>query len=632
MVTTKNRNKTEALITILVMGIFFLCGTTQAAIPNGYYDRAAGKSGMELKTILKTIVSENFNSVSYSNCNAALKYIDASLTDSSQIFLHYKGAYVANTSSWNKEHLWPQSRGCGSSPMKSDLYNLFPEDPVLNSSRGNSVFTVVDEPSNTSCGNKWTSSLFEPRDDIKGDIARALFYMETRYADRGFVLVDETDISGTKMAVKTQLLLWNQADPVDTYERRRNDRVYEYQKNRNPYVDHPEYVDLVYGTVMTPYTDGDTLSVSSASLAPATAAAGTEQIPMLALAMRANSNEWDLGSLTVTLDGTLQSNSVTAIQLWKDANANGIFEAATDTPLASAVPATDMPASLALAAVQRITAETTTTFFLTASIGDDATSGSVVRLIVETGALTHSATGGADIDPEFATINSGDCLITSDAPPNTGNTAVVINKIYNSSTSDGTGDAVELLVLEDNTNLGGLWLKDFSSSAEKDNGGGSQFLAIDFWKNLKAGTLISLTLTANGTETPTTGNYTITASLNDADLFNYKSPFNLGSAEIVMIKSGTQSGTSGNIHALGYGFSSATQWLTITENWKTLFTTKVTQGFVYCQNSTRTAADFNRSDLAQSTSAMTFGAANNTDNQAFIDSLRGLSVSDCFLF
>ncbi|MDD4278526.1 MAG: endonuclease [Candidatus Sumerlaeales bacterium] len=609
-----------------VITVAALNTTAIAAIPTGYYNDAEGKTGAALKTALKTITGKGYNSIGYSSCDEALKYIDEAPSDTSKIYLYYLGQYVSKSSSWNKEHLWPQSRGCSSSPMKSDLHHLFPEDTSLNSSRGNSVFGVVSNPSSTKSGNKWTSSMFEPRDDIKGNVARALLYMETRYADRGFSLVNETNISGSKMGIKSQLIDWHHKDPVDTNEIRRNDRVYSRQKNRNPYIDHPEYVDMVYGTTPTVVHDNDTLSLAGVSVAPEQAGAGTQQAPMVKLMMRANTNEWDLAAIEVAAKGTLPTGQIQAIQLWRDSNNNGTFDGASDLLLGELTTITSSNMTLSIASPSRFTATTTTSLFLTASISDMATSGCVLQLMVTQNSAKYSTTGGKDINPIFTSITSDQCLITktTPTPPPTG-VYVVINKVYNSGS---TNDAVELLVLQNGTSLVGHWVKDFSSGANNDNGGGAQFLDIPTWKNLSAGTLIALSMSSStSSESPIISGNVIRANLNNPSLFDYTPTFDLGSAEIVMIKTGTKAGTTGNIHALGYGFSSSTQWSKISDGWKTLLTNTQNNGYVYVQNSTRSASDYNRNDLAKGED-LTLGKANNTDNQAFINSLTNALVSE----
>lgn len=142
----------------------------------------------------------------------------------------------------NVEHTWPQSRFGGSAPkgvQKSDLHHLFPADSVMNSKRGNMRFGDVDGKSvELKCSESRLSAgpgrpHFEPPDAHKGNVARALFYFAVRY--NMSITPEEEDA----------LRDWNRRDPVDPEERERNDKIEKIQGNRNPFIDHPEYVDRI---------------------------------------------------------------------------------------------------------------------------------------------------------------------------------------------------------------------------------------------------------------------------------------------------------------------------------------------------------------------------------------------------
>ncbi|HKQ38638.1 MAG TPA: endonuclease, partial [Verrucomicrobiae bacterium] len=168
------------------------------------------------------------------------------------------------TSGWNREHLWANSYGIDNvEPAFSDLFNLRAEDLSVNADRGNKYFDTSDvgtpsyrfPASSEALECSTDSDSWEPPPQTKGDIARALFYMDVRYeGDRAnepqLHLTDAIPtIIGTSanMGKLSTLLRWHEADPVDAVERRRNDLIYErYQHNRNPFVDHPEWVNLVF--------------------------------------------------------------------------------------------------------------------------------------------------------------------------------------------------------------------------------------------------------------------------------------------------------------------------------------------------------------------------------------------------
>jgi len=177
---------------------------------------------------------------------------------------------------YNREHSWPNSYGfssSGSTPY-TDCHHLFLCDVSYNGDRGNKPFNDVG-PSGTErvtdvndgvgggsgtypgWSNWYNSTYWETWDGRKGDVARAMFYMDVRYAgdvsgEPDLVLTDtvgliqSTSSSPAYMGLLTTLLEWNDADPVDAKEMRHNDIVYSYQGNRNPFVDHPEWVSGVF--------------------------------------------------------------------------------------------------------------------------------------------------------------------------------------------------------------------------------------------------------------------------------------------------------------------------------------------------------------------------------------------------
>lgn len=171
---------------------------------------------------------------------------------------------------WNREHLWPKSHGVGyDGPDFTDVHHLRPADVNVNSARGNKYFGAcgIVEPLDT-CRSPGHSEASEststdnevwlPPTEVRGDIARALFYMELRYSgvgsDPNLELTDcPTEVSDTKLAYLSQLLEWHQNDPVDEAERNRNSRVCErWQGNRNIFVDFPDLVGKLFGEPANP--------------------------------------------------------------------------------------------------------------------------------------------------------------------------------------------------------------------------------------------------------------------------------------------------------------------------------------------------------------------------------------------
>ncbi len=122
--------------------------------------------------------------------------------------------------------------------MGSDLQNLKPADPSINSSRGNKWFSTLTT----------TVSYFPTRESIHGDIARILLYMVVRYSYLSLVeLVSPQEPSLYQMGDLSTLLAWHLADPVDDFERNRNEIIEDYQHNRNPFIDYPEFVEMIWG-------------------------------------------------------------------------------------------------------------------------------------------------------------------------------------------------------------------------------------------------------------------------------------------------------------------------------------------------------------------------------------------------
>ncbi|MCB9249075.1 MAG: endonuclease [Ignavibacteriales bacterium] len=187
--------------------------------------------------------------------------------NSANVILIYTGrsqvkTFNASTSTsddaWNREHVWAKSRGdFGTDPAAgTDAHHLKASDASVNSTRSNKDFDdggtqVSDGGVPIDCYTDEDS--WEPRDEVKGDVARMLFYMDVRYdgerTDPELHLVDYTaTATGEPVIGKlSTLLTWNAEDPPDAFEIRRNNIVYGYQFNRNPFIDHPEWVDLIWG-------------------------------------------------------------------------------------------------------------------------------------------------------------------------------------------------------------------------------------------------------------------------------------------------------------------------------------------------------------------------------------------------
>lgn len=253
----------------------FFTVRTQAEAPAGYYSSAAGLSGNQLRTSLHLII-DGHTPAYYGNSDEYMETIDAAPGYADRVKLVYSRRielgdhFIGNgnptpspvTAGWNREHLWPNSYGIdGIEPLYSDLFNLRPSDVDVNSARGNLYFDLssaqnggLSVPAHSEaplCSKDNVS--WEPPAELKGDIARSMFYMDIRYegdaGENNLKLTDNTALItsyNAYMGKLSTLLLWHYRDPVSFEEQARNDAVYRIQGNRNPFIDHPEWVENVY--------------------------------------------------------------------------------------------------------------------------------------------------------------------------------------------------------------------------------------------------------------------------------------------------------------------------------------------------------------------------------------------------
>lgn len=230
-----------------------------------YYVNTSGKTGAALKSQLNSILRGHIR-LSYAQVWDALKYTDEDPANTNNVLLLYAGrsqakSFTAGSSSsqdaWNREHVWAKSHGFPSENQYAytDIHHLRPEDVSVNSTRGNKDFDNGGTALSEAPGNKTDGDSFEPRNAVKGDVARMLFYMDVRYEggddsstpDLSIPNVAPTGSSAPQMGKLCTLVAWHRADPVDAQERRRHERIFELQKNRNPFIDNPQWVDAIYG-------------------------------------------------------------------------------------------------------------------------------------------------------------------------------------------------------------------------------------------------------------------------------------------------------------------------------------------------------------------------------------------------
>ncbi|HST80724.1 MAG TPA: endonuclease [Kineosporiaceae bacterium] len=241
--------------------------TTAAPSPTGssatdsYYSSALGKSGNSLRTALHQIISTGVTKLTYDQVWDALKVTDQDPNNSANVILLYSGISRSKTlnggdaNDWNREHVWAKSHGdfgTATGPG-TDVHHLRPEDVTVNSDRGNKDFDNGGTASSEAPGNYTDSDSWEPRNAVKGDVARMIFYMAIRYeGDDGWPNLEPNDSvsNGTNPYIGRLSVLrqWNTQDPPDTFEKRRNQVIFDsYQHNRNPFIDHPEWVASIFG-------------------------------------------------------------------------------------------------------------------------------------------------------------------------------------------------------------------------------------------------------------------------------------------------------------------------------------------------------------------------------------------------
>lgn len=244
---------------------------------DNYYNKLNGTLDKNFKYDLHELISSTHTTkLSYKNVWEGLKKADADINNPGSVICIYTGASLSKQDNggnedglWNREHLWPKSYGFSSegNPAHNDIHHLHASEKKINNIRGNKFFGEVSNGSSDEYGNKWDSNLFEPRDEVKGDIARSLFYMVVRYENEkcncslDLELVDRnTGKNGdTVMGNLLTLLKWHYEDPVSSDEVRRNEAVYGIQGNRNPFIDHPEFVSYIYTSLVGSYTDTSNL-------------------------------------------------------------------------------------------------------------------------------------------------------------------------------------------------------------------------------------------------------------------------------------------------------------------------------------------------------------------------------------
>lgn len=244
-------------------------GIVSSTAPAGYYDALEGLSGAALKQAVQDIIANPavVHAHNYGDIIDILKKADQNPLNSNQVWLMYVEKPRSkldfqdtgiNTGKWNREHIYPQSRGGytdGTSSIPDginvwlptnaddilaghgDAHHIRAEDGAENSLRSNKDYglTAYNGPNGTL--GSW-----------KGDVARSVFYMAVRYNALSVVNGDIADTTVGQLGDLASLLLWNGLDPSDDFEMNRNNYIYTWQVNRNPFIDYPDLANYIWGT------------------------------------------------------------------------------------------------------------------------------------------------------------------------------------------------------------------------------------------------------------------------------------------------------------------------------------------------------------------------------------------------
>lgn len=326
--------------------LLFLFVTTFsfAQAPSNYYDTATG-SGYILKTQLRDIITAGHSDQGYAGLwtgyattdrdnyyefdNTILDIYSEFPSGADNYNYTYStnqcGNYSSEGDCYNREHLVPQSSFSEASPMKNDIHHVYPTDGYVNGGRGSFPFGEVQTASNTyqNGSQKGTSAVlgysgtvFEPIDEFKGDIARALLYFAVRYQNDVDTYTSFDMFNGTEDQVfqtwAIDLLLdWHNVDPVSQKEIDRNDTAYNFQGNANPFVNHPEYANMIWN--LSPDTQAPTTPTNLVTSNPSSS---TMDLSWTASTDNTGVTSYDVyvdGSFYVSTNSTSSSYTVTGL-------------------------------------------------------------------------------------------------------------------------------------------------------------------------------------------------------------------------------------------------------------------------------------------------------------------------------
>jgi endonuclease I len=341
--------------------LLFVITSGFAQIPTGYYNTATG-TGYTLKTQLYNIIKGHTDN-GYAGLYTTYQTSDVDNfyeNDGTVLDMYSEnpsgtdpytyttgttqrcGTYSVEGDCYNREHIIPQSVFNEQSPMVSDAHFITPTDGKVNGIRSNYPHGTVSSATYTSQnGSKLGSSgvsgysgtVFEPVNAFKGDIARMYFYFATRYENTvsgySFPMFDGSANKVFTTAFLNVLLAWHAQDPVSAREIARNNAIYTRQNNRNPYIDHPEYVNQIWGGTSSTDTQAPTAPTSLASTTKTSTSitvawnASTDNVGVTGYNVYANNVlKTTVSTLTATITGLTASTTYSIYVKAKDAAGN----------------------------------------------------------------------------------------------------------------------------------------------------------------------------------------------------------------------------------------------------------------------------------------------------------------------
>lgn len=353
-----------------------------AQIPSGYYNTATG-TGFTLKNQLFNKIKGHTNNsygglwitystsdrdTFYENDNSILDIYSEKPTTNDPYVYQYNtsqcGVYVAEGSCYNREHIIPQSVFGSASPMYEDAHFVIPADGYVNGMRSNhphgNVATATWTSQNgskrgTSAVTGYTGTVFEPLDEFKGDIARMYFYFATRYENlvsnySSFPMFNGTSDQAFTTPFLNMLIAWHNQDPVSLREITRNNAIYLRQNNRNPFIDHPEYVEMIWGSINDTQAPTTPTNLTASSISNQSMnlnwSASNDNVGVTAYDIYLNETFYATATTNSIILTSLASNTSYSIYvIAKDAAGNSSTSSTTIVATTLSIPDTSPPTS-----------------------------------------------------------------------------------------------------------------------------------------------------------------------------------------------------------------------------------------------------------------------------------------------